>query len=662
MAHRLRYGHVTVAVVVCIAAVAQAPGAARQGPPPPFAPPPGASSKAPSGTGVISGVVVDAATGAPLTDAVVVLSRRATGVVRQLTDAKGRFIFSQLVAGDDYIGLRATKPGYFDGVYGSRNGKAQPITLADGQWLQDLRIELVRPGAIGGTVVDERGEPIVGAYVRALAQVIVAGAPHLAVGPSAKTDDRGMYRLSGLSAGRYVVEVPSVETAVPADTPASVVAGMLPAMASRGTPAPEYQAVGAGTARLVVGHYAVPPPAGGHPQAYPIVFYPNAAGVVEAAPIDLAASQERDGIDFQLRPVPTWRISGRVDGSGSPIAGLLLRLVPPGAEDLGLGSEAATALVDKNGTFEFLDVPAGRYTIDARRSFAELRYNAQGFSNEPSLPTPGFVPRGGGGGVIAAAPPGTSYAYTNGDGDATMWASQPIEVGGADLTGVVVTMRRAVSMTGRVIVEASHASKAPAEGRSPQAPPPFIMVEPADGSTSLGIYTERPDPTTLTFAVNGLMRGRYLIRTLGAGSATSITWNGHDYTYTPIDTSEGQDITGVVITIDPDASPAKITGSVAGVASRPHGAAVIAFPAEPAQWTDYGFQPRRIQATAVTNGGTYQLSVPAGEYYVVAVDGDQANAWQDPRFLRAAAPSATRVSVGWNDTRTQTLQVTEVRP
>jgi hypothetical protein len=623
--------------------------------------PPGAATKPPSGTGVISGVVVDARTGAPLTDAMVTLTGRGIGALRQLSDAKGRFIFSQLVAGD-YVSLRAAKPGYFDGAYGARDGKSQPVTLADGQWLQDLRVELVRPGVIGGTVVDERGEPIVGAYVRALAQLTVAGAPHVAVGPSAKTDDRGMYRLAGLSAGRYVVEVPSVATAVPTDTPASVVAGMLPVMASRGASAPEYQAVGAGKARLVVGNYAVPPPAGGQPQAYPIVFYPNAAGIAEAAPIDLAASQERDGVDFQLRPVPTWRIAGRVDGLASSIAGLLLRLVPPGAEDLGLGSEAATALVDTNGTFEFLDVPAGRYTIDARKSFAELRYSAQTSFTQSSLPTPGFVSRGGGGGTIAAAPSGTSYAYTSGDGDATMWASQPIEVGGADLTDVVVTMRRAVSMTGRVVIEdTKRAPTTLADGRVPQTPPSFIMIEPADGSTSLGIHTERADPTTLTFAINGLMRGRYLIHTFG-GNTTSITWNGQDYTYTPIDTSTGQDITGVVITIDPNAAPATINESVANVASHPHGAAVIAFPAEPAQWTNYGFQPRRIQAAAVTNSGTYQLSVPAGDYYLIAVDGDRIDAWQDPRFLQAAASSATRVSVDWNETRSQALQVTEVRP
>jgi 5-hydroxyisourate hydrolase-like protein (transthyretin family) len=663
MAHRLRSGRVTVLVVACVAALAQARGWAQGPPPPPTFRAPGSAAAATEGTGVISGLVVDARTGAPLADAKVTLSQRATGQHRQLTDTKGRFIFSHLGAGDDYISLRASKPGYFDGVYGARDDKAQSITLADGQWVQGLRIELVRPGAIGGTVLDERGEPVVDAYVRALAQVTVAGAPHLAVGPSTKTDDRGMYRLAGLAAGRYVVEVPMVETAVPADTPASRVAGMRSAMVNRGATVPDYQAVAVGTdAGLLVGAYPVPPPAGGRPQAYPIVFYPNAPGVAGATPIDLAAGQERDGVDFQLRPVRTWRVAGRVEGPGPSIAGLLLRLVPPGAEDLGLGSEAATALVGENGTFEFLNVPAGRYTIDARRSFAELRYNANGFANQPSLPTAGFVSANGGGGDIAAAPPGTSYTYATGEGDATMWASQPIEVGGADLTNVVVTMRRAVSMTGRVVIAPSARPPEPgAPGRRQPPPVFFITVEPADGSPSLGIHSVRPDPATQAFALDGLMPGRYLIRVLGT-NVTSIVRDGRNYTYTPFDTSTGEDISGVVITIDPEASPAKIGGSVANVAAHPHGAAVIAFPAEPAQWTNYGFQPRRLKSTAVTNSGTYQLDVPAGDYYLVAVDADQADGWQDPRFLQAAAASATRVSVDWNGTRSVALQVTEVRP
>jgi hypothetical protein len=616
------------------------------------------------GTAVISGVVVDASTEAPISDALVSLTGRGVGSFRQLTDSKGRFIFSQLPASDGYSSLRASKPGYFDGTYGAVNRMSgKPIVLAESQWFQNARIEMVRPSAITGTVLDERGEPVVAAYVRVLAQLTAAGVPHLAVGVSGKTDDRGIYRLAGLSAGRYVVEVASVQTAVPAGTSAATVAGMSEAAGSSGRPVPAYQAIDLdATTRLVVGNHPLVPPAGPQPRTYPIVFYPNALGLPEATTIELGAGEERSGIDLQLRPVPAWRVSGRVDGPPAATAGLRLRLVPPGLEDLGVGSEAAAALVGKDGTFEFLNVPAGRYTIDARRSFTELRYGTNDVSNRPSLPAPGFISTSGGGGTIFSAPAGTSYAYANGEGDANWWAQQPIEVSNADVTGLVVTMRHAVSLSGRLVVQ-RRVADTPAEPQGRNGPPvAFLMLEPADGSASLGMHTARPDPDTLAFTISGLLPGKYIIQTLGAGAVTSIAWNGRDYTYAPFDTSSGEDITNVTITIDPSGKPATIAGSVPDVATRPHGAAVIAFPVEPAEWTNYGFRPSRFGRAAVADNGSYHLTVPAGEYYVVAVDGDRINAWQDPRFLQAAAASAVRVAVDWNQTRNQPLTIVEVRP
>ena len=78
-------------------------------------------------------------------------------------------------------------------------------------------------GVIAGTVVDEAGEPVVGVAVRALIKDVVAGRtrygnmeviPELV--PTATTDDRGMFRLSQLMPGTYVVLVPSTQTTVPA--------------------------------------------------------------------------------------------------------------------------------------------------------------------------------------------------------------------------------------------------------------------------------------------------------------------------------------------------------------------------------------------------------------------------------------------------------------
>ena len=97
-----------------------------------------------------------------------------------------------------------------------------------------------------------------------------------------------------------------------------------------------------------------------------MVFYPNAGTPAAGAPVELRVSEDRSGIDFQLQPVRTARVSGTLQGPPDAIGNLLLRLIPAGLEELGQGSEAATTVTTPDGQFAFLDVPAGSYLLDAR--------------------------------------------------------------------------------------------------------------------------------------------------------------------------------------------------------------------------------------------------------------------------------------------------------
>jgi len=47
-------------------------------------------------------------------------------------------------------------------------GQHARISLLEGQWVQNIRVIMNRPASIAGTVLDDRGEPIVGAVVRVL--------------------------------------------------------------------------------------------------------------------------------------------------------------------------------------------------------------------------------------------------------------------------------------------------------------------------------------------------------------------------------------------------------------------------------------------------------------------------------------------------------------
>ena len=244
-----------------------------------------------------------------------------------------------------------------------------PLSLGKDQWLRDIRATLSKPGSISGTVVDERGEPVVGILVRLLPQILMISANAVARGPVAQTDDRGAYRIAGLGPGRYLVSVPSVQSALPATAAvrpptAMAGAGMADLLAMRDASRQERLIVDVGDGQqAVVGRFAVPPPPSpdGTRRAYPMTFHPNVVDAASATSIDLTASEDRFAVDIQLRPVSALRVSGVVQRPREAVGNRLLRLMSTGAEDLGQGSEAAITMTMADGRFTFVDVPSGSY-------------------------------------------------------------------------------------------------------------------------------------------------------------------------------------------------------------------------------------------------------------------------------------------------------------
>lgn len=628
-----------------------------------------------TGTAAVSGVVIDGRTGEPAAGATATLNLIAAGSRLSravVTDAKGRFAFVNLPAADRYE-LTASKPGYFTAGYGSSDADsrtASPIVLREGDWKPDARVTIWPAGAIGGTVIDEAGEVVVGVYVRVLKAIRVAGRPLFAAGPVVETDDRGQYRLSGLSPGRYVVEVPSVQASVPASANADEIAGRSRQMAARmrasGQPLTDDPLLDPdGDARLIVGHYAPPPPpVGGVPRTYPPAFYPAATSVGNATTIELRPGDTREGIDVRLTPVPAASVSGVVQGPPDKVAHMSLRLVPTGLEDLGNGSEVAGALTDDHGRFTFLRVPQGSYTLEARCGLSEFQL-ARDFAlslTSPRLPSPpGHSGSARNSQEVDAAPPGTAFLTESFGATQDCYAvGVPVTVGGAGLTTVVATARQAGLMSGTITIESdTNMPPAPTHASS-------LTTDPADGRPSLGRPRPRLDRTAPAdeFTIDGLLSGAYYLRpATPAWVIKSIQWNGHEYRDAAFDASARSDFAGVDVTMVPASAAARLTGTVEDGHGGPAGdAAVILFPAEEAQWTNYGLSPPRIRSVLVSSAATYDLmGVPAGKYLVIAVPGSQQLRWQEPGFFKQAAAQARRVTLAWEETTNQDLMVVEVR-
>jgi len=637
-----------------------------------------------TGTGVLVGQVVDAGSGTPVAGAVVSIGtslarlRQAGPVVigepvrgrgggpapervpNVLTDSSGRFAFRNLPAGAFTITVQ--KPGYLDGAYGRLrpNGPSQPLDLADGERRDDVTVRMFRPAAITGRVVDERSEPVVGATVRAYRRELRSGRRILVPGgPMAATDDRGVYRLSGLVPGEYVVSVPTVHQSAPADfsLQGGFPSDLMATMMTPGNTGFSYNSGGAqvapGSAFVLQsgpGQLQTAPENDGRLLAYPTVYYPSASVVSEAAPIVVASGEERQAVDIALNLLPTAAISGQLIGPDGPAGNYALHLVPSDTGDMSADPDVATAITAADGSFMFLGVPAGNYVIQTVRV-------------PRSLPRPGLantVIQQAGGGVMVfqsariggpgapAAPPLPT--------DPTLWTAAPVSVGAVDVQGLTLALQEGYTITGRVEFD----------GAAPRPTPDeltriSIAVEPADGRQRATTQPGRVDENG-AFETPGLVPGPYLLRAANAGrgwSLKSITAGGVDVSERPLDLQE--DTAGVVVTFTDRVS--NLTGVVRTSNGAPdNAAAVLVFPSDSRTWIDYGTNPRRMRLARTTDTGAYRFAaLPPGDYYVVAISEEFANDWQDPEFLQAVAAFATIVSVGEGLDATRDLTTQAVR-
>jgi hypothetical protein len=153
--------------------------------------------------GVIQGVVLENASGRPMARTMVRLDpvpHSGGGEARPLTTRSGRsghFVFSAVQPGL-YL-LAAVNDGYFPAAYGQRLpiGRGTPIQVtAESDLFAQLRLR--HKGALTGRVLDENGIGTAGVPVLAYR----ARLPLRSAG-SAVSDDRGVFRISGLDPGKY---------------------------------------------------------------------------------------------------------------------------------------------------------------------------------------------------------------------------------------------------------------------------------------------------------------------------------------------------------------------------------------------------------------------------------------------------------------------------
>ncbi len=579
----------------------------------------------PTGTNVLFGRVLDAGSGAPVADAVVTIigffdaSGRAVSELPRtrevpeasqprnvITNGNGYYVFRNLPAGRYAIAAMAF--GYLGNSY-----PIHIVELNSGDKPVDVAVRLWKYAAISGTVVDERGEPVVGAPVTALRRAMLGGTPILRQSyGQAQTDDRGVYRLAELPPGSYVVGVLAAPTTVPAS-----LAAQIDAVASDRTAAFELrgQLISAGALMVTTGEGVrigdsvlqrpgpvLPPAPDGRMLGYATTFAPGTSNAADATVLTLGSGEERTAVHLSLRIAPTVRVSGVLTRPSGPVKNFSVQLFPPGAADLSDTEPAgvATAITDAAGAFTFLAITPGQYLVKT--------------SLVPNWETsdPGEVP---------------------------MWATHALTVGEADITGLAVAMKPGIRVSGRVEFKGWTGSAMPSSAYA------TVMLRP------IGAGSWRPSRGRLaadgTFQTGGEPPGRYLVMFQGvAGWWLEGVSRGGRVIGDDVIELEAADVSGLVLTMSTKVS--KVSGLVADAKGAADTAAdVIVFPADTALWREGTFNDRRVRLVHTTSAAAFEVPhLAPGEYYIVAIRARPATEWQDPSFLDQLVAGATKFTLG----------------
>jgi 5-hydroxyisourate hydrolase-like protein (transthyretin family) len=274
-----------------------------------------------AGSGIISGVVVSARSGQPLSNASVTLAfpEDRTPMAECVTDAEGRFAFATAAYDEHEQGSTAIVTG--------------PELVSTG-----LRFVLQPEASIYGTVTEDSGDPVPQARV-ALYWMHSEGAPggngRAESVQQSTADEAGYYEFPSLRPGRYYLTVNGK-----------------PWYATQPASKPESSNAGHPSSPLDV--------------AYPVTYYPDATDSAYATPIEVTAG-ERIPINLTLHPVPAIHITVRVPFSrGAPAGMVQLERNVFGTSDA-VDAPFTLSVPDSRGspgqvaTFEFSGIAPAQY-------------------------------------------------------------------------------------------------------------------------------------------------------------------------------------------------------------------------------------------------------------------------------------------------------------
>ena len=529
-----------------------------------------------SGACEASGRVMNAVTGHPLGNAWMFLgpsfSMYRHPAVHIRTDSGGRFDL-QSIPCDWSLPLGVRANGFVEQEKEPKLGptyRVQPEPQFRSQHkITGMLIKMAPTGVIAGRIIDAHGNPVECAHIT-VANAYPSSDPRRWLTPYRETvtDDLGRYRLFDLPAGEYYV---AAQTRTTQPIPA------LPASTS------DLRLLGASPGVSVS----------------PYIYYPHATTPGDASLVRLAPGEQMTGIDFSLSPVPTYEISGTVQGTAWRLAGEKVRLIlvpAKGAFGISLRNGDVVQL-DDSGHFRILGVPSGSYVLWA---------------------------------VLAAGM--TPYA-----------AYAPITVSHANVTGVKLDPQGGWTVHGNLTVEGQ-----------PDSHFQYRVIAEREGADFLFQRVQANDVHSGdSFALKGLFPGRYRIRVEmwpQGGFIKSATFGSQDVRTNLLEIPQQQAAGLLELVVSWDR--VQIQGTVLGPDGLPVTSATVVLAPAPGLRSDawlFKSVPTYFEGHFLLQG------IPPGKYTLFAWDKIAYGAWLQPGFLDGAEGYGVAVTVVAGQKQTVTL-------
>jgi protocatechuate 3,4-dioxygenase beta subunit len=521
------------------------------------------------------------------------------------TDQDGGFTLLKLPIGKVMLG--ASKSGYLYAFHGQLGpddtGALGTIVLIAGERHPPFVIKLWPPARISGVVLDDLGDPVVGASVR-LWRLQPSGTGSMSSSGTTRTDDRGWYQLLNVRPGDFIVGV---------STP-----------------------VGSALS--------------------PATFYPDAIDIANAGTVRLSGGDVRDGVNVISRRRPATSsvtLTGRLIGPAERVANAIVRLIPVGTADPTGQLEGWSITASSDGAFRFPNAAPGDYRLFVASfppmvTMPALRFTASGAGySMPNLPTD---PRG-------PQPPLAKLPN-----DDTFWADVAIDLA-KSVTDLEVPLRAGARIRGRVEFDMTR----PVPNETQRLSSALLIVQALERSISLipqsrleadGTFTSIGLPSG-SYAISRIFPPWYASDAPLEGPSdfiTSVRVNGEERFGEAFQLGT-EDLNDVVVTVTD--KKMGIVGTVSDAQGKPTPLArVVLFPRQPSQRLPLLFpSPRLAQQLVLDQTGRFNANVQrAGDYLIAAIDSIPRD-WNSPAFLESLTPIATRVTLALGEKKTVDLRV-----